>query len=889
MLKKMEKYQPAQFEKKWTEEWKNKKLNVFDPDSKKKKYYVLVEWPYTSGDLHIGHWFTFTIPDVLSRYKRMNDWNVFFPMGYDAFGLPAENAAIQHKVHPQDWTMKNIKTMTDQFQTMGTMIDWDWMTVTCLPEYYRWNQWIFLKLFEKGLVYRGKTLSNWCPSCQTVLANENVVDGKCWRCDSQVIQKEVDQWFIKITNYADRLIWDEKPKVDWPNSVRVGQNNWIGKKEGINITYKVVDTEARHRVFSSASPPKGGSPKRLTQKQVSSLPDKTIDSITCFTTTPVNFGATFIVVAPEHKFVKKILDKKIEIPTKNLIEVQNYVKKALNKTEEARLKEEKNKTGVFTGLYAINHVTKKEIPIWISDFILANVGTGAVQGCPGHDIRDFEFAKKFNIPIPRVVTGPNGVTGPIEKVEDVVEHGEIMVNSDFLNGIPFEEAMQKTMDYFEKKGWGKRTASYHIRDWSISRQRYWGTPVPTIYCRNCWQVQSSKFKIQNLREGIDYAIIDGKEHIIHPVPDKDLPVELPYEVDFTPHGKPPLATNEKWLNVNCPKCGKPAKRDAETLDTFFDSSWYFLRYVNPKYNNGPFDTRRVAKLTPVDVYFGGAEHTLGHTLYARFFTKFFNDQKMLDYDEFALKRVQHGVVLGPDGNKMSKSKGNVVNPDIQVKEYGSDTVRLYLCFMMPYEGTGPWSDQTIAGVNRFLTRIWEIYQNYFVILRQAQDDKSVMVSSTNHDKNLETKLKKTIKKVTEDISNIKMNTAIAAMMEFLNDWERNPQGLLIESAKNFLQILAPFAPFLTEEIWRSIFGEKTSIHLSSWPKVEGEIFEEKMTIPVQVNGRLRSTIWMSSEKITNKKYVEEMALKEEKVKKYLTGKDYKIVYVPGKILNFVIN
>ncbi|PIQ72679.1 leucine--tRNA ligase, partial [Candidatus Roizmanbacteria bacterium CG11_big_fil_rev_8_21_14_0_20_35_14] len=369
----------------------------------------------------------------------------------------------------------------------------------------------------------------------------------------------------------------------------------------------------------------------------------------------------------------------------------------------------------------------------------------------------------------------------------------------------------------------------------------------------------------------------------------DLPVELPYEVDFTPHGKPPLATNEKWLNVNCPKCGKPAKRDAETLDTFFDSSWYFLRYVNPKYNNGPFDTRRVAKLTPVDVYFGGAEHTLGHTLYARFFTKFFNDQKMLDYDEFALKRVQHGVVLGPDGNKMSKSKGNVVNPDIQVKEYGSDTVRLYLCFMMPYEGTGPWSDQTIAGVNRFLTRIWEIYQNYFVILRQAQDDKSVMVSSTNHDKNLETKLKKTIKKVTEDISNIKMNTAIAAMMEFLNDWERNPQGLLIESAKNFLQILAPFAPFLTEEIWRSIFGEKTSIHLSSWPKVEGEIFEEKMTIPVQVNGRLRSTIWMSSEKITNKKYVEEMALKEEKVKKYLTGKDYKIVYVPGKILNFVIN
>jgi len=894
-------YQPQQFEKKWLNVWKKEKLNQFRFSSDKKKYYNLVELPYTSGDLHIGHWFTFVTPDVLARFKKMNGYNVFFPMGYDAFGLPAENAAIKRKIHPKDWTMKNIKTMTDQFQTMGTMIDWDWMTVTCLPEYYRWNQWIFLKLFEKGLVYRGKTLSNWCPSCQTVLANENVVDGKCWRCDSQVIQKEVDQWFIKITNYADRLIWDEKPKVDWPNSVRVGQNNWIGKKEGINITYKVVDTEARHRVFSSASPPKGGSPKRLTQKQVSSLPDKTIDSITCFTTTPVNFGATFIVVAPEHKFVKKILDKKIEIPTKNLIEVQNYVKKALNKTEEARLKEEKNKTGVFTGLYAINHVTKKEIPIWISDFILANVGTGAVQGCPGHDIRDFEFAKKFNIPIPRVVTGPNGVTGPIEKVEDVVEHGEIMVNSDFLNGIPFEEAMQKTMDYFEKKGWGKRTASYHIRDWSISRQRYWGTPVPTIYCRNCWQVQSSKFKIQNLREGIDYAIIDGKEHIIHPVPDKDLPVELPYEVDFTPRGKPPLATNEKWLKVKCPRCGREAKRDTETLDTFFDSAWYWFRYLSPHHNKAPFDIEIAKKLTPVDVYFGGAEHTLGHTLYARFFTKMFQDWGLINYDEFALKRVQHGIVLGPDGNKMSKSKGNVVNPDDQVTEYGADTVRMYLCFMMPYEGTGSWSDQTIAGVNRFLNRIWKVYHQAYEQNRRehlrcegAKREHLGGESGSGENKQLVNKLNKTIEKVTRDIEKIKMNTAIAAMMEFLNEWEATlatasvAKRLAVKNAKKFLQILAPFAPFISEEIWRNVFAEKISIHLTNWPVAE-KVTDEEIIIPVQVNGKLRATVVIQKSKIKNQKEIEELSLKNDKIKKYLTGKPKKIIYIPGKIINFIIN
>ncbi len=759
----IDKYLPQQFEKKWLEVWKKEKLYRFNPDSNKSKFYDLVELPYTSGDLHIGHWFTFVTPDVLARFKRMTGYNVFSPMGYDAFGLPAENAAIKHKIHPKDWTMKNIKTMTDQFQTMGTMIDWNWMTITCLPEYYRWNQWIFLKLFKKGLSYRGKTLSNWCPSCQTVLANENIESGKCWRCGNEVIQKEVSQWFIKITDYADRLIWNEKPKVNWPNSVRVGQNNWIGKSTGLIIDF---------------------------------------DGIKVFTTRPeTTDGVSFLVLAPEHELVEKLTtseNKKI---------VQEYVKKSFRKTEMER-KENKEKTGIFTGAYVKNPVTDKNVPVWVADYVLSDYGTGAIMAVPAEDKRDREFAVKNNLPIIKTS--------------------------------------------LKAKPAGEKKSIYHIRDWSISRQRYWGTPVPMIHCQKCGVVT---------------------------VPEKDLPVELPYEIDFTPRGKPPLATNEKWLNVKCPQCGDPAKRDAETLDTFFDSAWYWFRYLDPHNNQLPFDKLRARKLTPVDVYFGGAEHTLGHTLYARLFTKIFKDWGWLDYDEFALKRVQHGIVLGPDSNKMSKSKGNVVNPDDQVKEYGADAVRMYLCFMMPYEGTGPWSDKTIAGVNRFLTRVWKIYS-------QAHLRGGVAPAAHLGGVNLLAKLNKTITKVTSDIENIKMNTAIAAMMEFLNAWESSKLGLSKENAKKFLQILAPFAPFITEEIWRNIFSEKQSIHLSSWPKAE-VVTDEIITIPVQVNGKLRDTLRVSSHELLQEVVVKK-ALESEKVKKYLEGKKYKVIYVPGKIINFIV-
>lgn len=807
----MSKYIPQEFEKKWQKKWREEKLADFEFEESKSKYYTLVELPYTSGDLHIGHWFTFTVPDVLSRYKRMKGFNVFFPIGYDAFGLPAENAAIKRKIHPQDWTMKNIETMTTQFQTMGTMLNWSDVVITCLPEYYLWNQWIFIKMFERGLAYRGKMLSNWCETDQTVLANENIENGKCWRCGNAVIQKEVEQWFLKITDYADKLVWPESPKQDWPMSVRVGQNNWIGRKEGINITYQIKDTN---------------------------------ETITCFTTRPdTNFGATFIVIAPEHPLVKKILnDKKLASQMKDasLQKIKDYLRQATQKTEEQRKVEAKDKTGVFTGFYALNQLNGKALPIWISDFVLMNFGTGAVVGVPGHDMRDFEFAHTFGLEIVRVVVAKDGNTGPITKKEQIQEEEGTMINSDFLNGMDIHRATKKIMDYLEEKGWGKRVVIYHLHDWSVSRQRYWGTPVPMIHCEKC---------------GI--------------VPEKNLPVELPYKVDFTPKGKPPLATNEAWLTTTCPNCGGEAKRDAETLDTFFDSAWYWFRYLSPHYTEEPFDRELAKKLTPVDVYFGGSEHTLGHTLYARFFTKFFKDLGLIDYDEFAQKRVQHGVVLGPDGNRMSKSKGNVINPDDVVAEYGSDAVRMYLCFMMPYEATGPWSDKTIAGVYRFLKRVWQKYES----------------DTDTDDLELVAKLQKTIKKVGEDIENIKMNTAIAAMMEFMNEWDKASLGK--ENAKKFLRLLAPFAPHMTEEIWRSKLGEKGSIHLSGWPQFdEKQIAEGSIKLPVQVNGKVRAVIEI--EQGSSKDAVVKKALEEPKIKSFVEGKEYTAIYVSGRILNLVI-
>ncbi len=761
--------------------------------------------------MHIGHWFTFSPADAHARYKRMKGFNVFFPNGFDAFGLPAENAAIRKGVHPQDWTMKNIETMTSQFGTIGTMIDWDYKVITCLPEYYKWNQWIFIKMFEKGLAVRKKALSNWCPVDQTVLANEHIENGKCWRCGNPVIQKEVEQWFLKITDYADRLIWKDQ-KVDWPKQVREGQNNWIGKSEGIEIEFKVQSSKLK---------------------------------ITAFTVFPETiFGVTYMVLAPEHPLVSSLTK------SSNMAEVEKYVKIAKGKTELERKTLERQKTGVFTGSYCINPATNKEVPVWVSDYVISTYGTGAVMGVPGSDHRDFEFAKKYKLPVVKVI-GKSGDDTKRSEAEEVLEEG-YLVNSGKFSGFKTPNpAKEKIKDWMEKEGFGKRKVQYHLRDWSISRQRYWGTPVPMIHCKKCARLRGQG---------------------IVPVPLKDLPVKIPYEVDYTPKGKPPLASATDWMKVKCPKCKGPAERDPETLDTFFDSSWYFFRYVSPHFDTLPFDKTMVKKLMPVDVYFGGAEHTLGHTLYARFFTKFFKDIKLSDLEEFALKRVQHGVILGPDGYRMSKSRGNVVNPDDLVKEYGADTVRIYLCFMMPYESTAPFDTKAIFGVYRFLKRVWDLYDKVGRAELETGDLREMY---------------KTIKKVGEDLDDFRFNTAISAIMTWLNFLSKKEKISGTEYS-NLLKILAPFSPHFSEELYQ-LLGNKSSIHLEKWPDIEEKYLrEEKTTIVVQVNGKLRDTIRIESSKLKVQSEIEKIAKASLKVQKYLDKPVRKVIYVEGKILNFVV-
>lgn len=808
------KYNPQEIEAKWQQKWEAEELYRFDLEKKdtKGKYYTLVELPYPSGDLHIGHWFTFVAPDVLSRFKRMQGYNVFFPMGYDAFGLPAENAAIKRNIHPQDWTLKNIETMTKQFESMGTMIDWDHVTITCKPEYYMWNQWIFEKMYEKGIAYRGKKLSNWCPTDQTVLASEHVENGKCWRCGDTVIQKEVEQWFLKITDYAEQLIWNKDGNgVDWPNSVMAAQNDWIGKKEGVKIKHNVIGTDLEFESFSAYP--------------------------------AWSWADRYIVIAPEHPIVKKLVEG-----TEYEASVMEFVKEMASETELER-KETDEKKGVFTGRYAKDPFGGPDMPIWLANFALMNFGTGIIR-CSGHDERDIAFAQKYGIKTGEVVA-------PRENGKAATPHdgmGGILHDSGSFTGRDVWEVVPEVINWIEEQGIGKRHINYHLHDWSVSRQRYWGTPVPMIHCEKCGIV---------------------------PVPEKDLPVTLPYDVDYQPKGKPPLASNEDWLKVECPKCGGEAKRDAETLDTFFDSSWYYYRYMDPKYTGGPFDPEKAKALMPVDIYFGGGEHTLGHTLYARFFTKFFKNLGLVDFSEFAKKRIQHGIVLGPDGNKMSKSKGNVINPDDVVKEFGVDAVRVYLSFMMPYQATGPWAPGAMYGSFRFLKRVWDL-------------QKSLGTGELSEKDLFE--MHRAIKKVTEDIAENRLNTSVAAMMEWLNYLEgkiNKKEGVVTqEEYKIFLQLLAPFAPHMTEELWHSLHESDNfykSIHLAVWPEFKKEFLKEStVTVVVQVNGKLRDSLSLAADGLTQD--VAEKAAKEsEKIEQWISGKEIKkIIYVPGKLLNFVV-
>lgn len=810
----MKKYIPKDIESKWQKKWREDSLYLTDLSKVARKYYVLVELPYTSGDLHMGHWFTFTMGDILARFRSRLGFNVLFPNGFDAFGLPAENAAIKNKIHPRDWTYANIERMKEQFGTMGVSIDWTKTATTCDSEYYKWNQWVFLKMLDRGVAYRGKALANWCPSCQTVLANENVEEGKCWRCGTQVVQKEVNQWFLNLTAYADRLIWQDPPQADWPKPLIVSQNTWIGKSEGVMLRFKVKDMDIYFEMFDSV---------------------------------PQTFMAqTFTVIAPEHPALKKLVKG-----TKHEKSVMEFIEKLRKKKAENKFEINRDIEGIFTGRYIEYTPTGKLIPIWVASFVIYEYGTGVVNAS-AHDERDFAFAKKYNLPLhPVMFPSDSKQAEKVRNLEYCYHHAEdgILEEPTEFKGRKWGEVRSDITSYIEKKGYGRRKVQYHLHDWSISRQRYWGTPIPIIYCDKCGTV---------------------------PVPEKDLPVELPYEVDYTPQGKPPLATVEEWVKVKCPKCGKIGKREVETMDGFVDNSWYFYRYLDHKNNNQIFDSQIIESWIPVDIYIGGAEHTVGHTLYSRFFTKFFHDLGLTSFDEYAKKRIHHGTILGPDGARMSKSRGNVVSPDQEVKSYGADAIRLYLMFLGPFDIVTPWNPQGVNGVYHFLQRVWGLQEKLTI-----NDERLTM-----NDLRM---MHKTIKKVTADIEGLKYNTAIASLMEWLNHLSRK-KGISQEEYKTFLMLLAPFAPHITEELWCNL-GEKYSIHTHPWPKFEDiYVQEEQFKVVVQINGKVRDVLLIQKDIVSNKEIVQNLALDREKVQKFLASNLVKkVVYVPGKIISFVLS
>ena len=865
-MKVAKRYYPQEIEKKWQKKWQEKGVyRVKNKVAGKKNYYCLVMFPYSSGNAHIGHWYNFAPADVFARYQRMLGKNVLHPMGFDAFGLPAEGAAIRKKIHPAVWTKKNVQNMTRQLKAMGTIYDWSRLVNTSEPDYYRWTQWMFLQMYKHNLAYKKKAMANWCPCCQSILANEQAEGGKCWRCAGRVEQRQIEQWFFKITKYADELLEDLK-KLDWPQKTLTMQKNWIGRSEGCLIEFPLADQK---------------------------------EKVATFTTRPDTiFGVTFFCLAPEHPIVAALLDSRFPIPDSRLKEIKNYVEKSKRKTELERMVEAKEKTGVFTGLFVINPLSKKKVPLFVADYVLMSYGTGAVMGVPAHDQRDWDFAKKYQLPIIEVISG-----GDVKK-EAFLGEGKL-VNSGEFSGLDSRKAIQIITNYIKKHRWGKPAVQYHLRDWLVSRQRYWGAPVPIIYCQKCGPV---------------------------PVAEKDLPVLLPEIDDYTPkEGESPLARAKDWLKVACPQCGAAAQRDTDTMDTFVCSSWYYLRYVDPKNSKRFAAKEKIKAWLPVDMYIGGAEHTVLHLLYSRFFTKALRDFGYLDFDE-PFKALRHqGVILGEDGFKMSKSRGNVVDPDDLVKKFGADTVRLYLCFMGPYDQGGPWNSKGIVGIYRFLNRIWRLCQRETSGNSPSiQKDSCAVKGEANK---LTRQLHRLIKKVGADISKLHFNTAIAAMMEFLNSWSAAPNGLSVEERGIFLRLLAPFAPHLAEELWQQLKdaadtsevsdvplrstlppsevedalspsevedalppsevedeGERWSIHQQPWPKSDPRLAEEeKVTIIIQVNGKVRGQIEVESGIRNEEARIKKLAQGEKKVARHLEAKKIKkVIFVPGRLINFVI-
>jgi len=851
-----ERYDAQRVETKWAERWRSDpQLYAAEPGSAKKKYYVLEMLPYPSGELHIGHVRNYSIGDALARYMWMKGYNVLHPMGWDSFGLPAENAAIQNKTPPRQWTLGNIVKMKAQMNRLGFAYDWSREVTTCLPDYYRWNQWFFLKFYEKGLAYRKKSKVNWCPLCATVLANEQVVDGCCWRHEGTLVeQRELEQWFLRITKYADELLRDLDKLDGWPEKVLLMQRNWIGRSEGTLVDFKLDYTQP-HTGFG----PAGATISVFTTR---------VDTI---------YGATSVQLAPEHPIVADLAASNPELRRKvdQLIAEQR-------KAKEVGDIGEIEKHGVPTGRYAINPFNGEKIPVWVANYILMDYGTGAIMSVPAHDERDYEFAKKYKLEI-RLVVLPIS-NDPEETVTEpplpFVAHEGMLINSGPFSGLECADAIKKMSAYAEKNGFGKATVTYRLKDWGISRQRYWGTPIPMLYCEK-----------------------DG----IVPVAEKDLPVLLPENVEITLAGGSPLANVPEFVNATCPKCGGPARRETDTMDTFVDSSWYFYRYTDAHNDHAPFDSKIAEYWFPIDQYIGGIEHAILHLIYSRFWTKFMRDIGLVNHDEPVDHQFSQGMVI-KNGAKMSKSKGNVVSPDEMVARYGADAARLYSLFAAPPDRDMDWQDAGIEGIQRFLGRVYRFVKDN---AKPGDPDwcKSVPAQLNVPARRVQRKLHQTIRRVTDDFEGRwHFNTCISAIMELLNDAGRWLLGspsiqssvtgelsegyeislsLLAEVQRNLVLLLAPFAPYLARELWEML-GEKGSLLKASWPKFDAELAkEEELEIPVQVNGKLRSRVNVPA--FAGEEFVLERALADEKVRTAIAGKQIvKKIYVPGKLVNFVV-
>ena len=800
-------YIPKKIERKWQTIWEDEKAFAATTDYTKPKFYALVEFPYPSGQgLHVGHPRPYTALDIVARKRRMQGYNVLYPMGWDAFGLPTENYAIKNKIHPRIVTKNNVQRFKEQLQSLGYSFDWDREINTTDPDYYKWTQWIFLKLFKAGLAYKKEMPINWCTSCKVGLANEEVVNGVCERCGSEVVRKVKSEWMLKITEYADKLI-DGLDEVDYIEKVKVSQKNWIGRSEGAEVDFCLKDKEDKLRVYTTR-------------------PDTL-------------FGATYMVVSPEHPYIDKYKDE-----ITNWDEIMAYREAAAKKSDFERTELAKDKTGVVLGgITAINPVNNKEIPIWISDYVLMTYGTGAIMAVPAHDDRDWDFAKKFNLPIIQVVEGTEGDVNVNEAAFTDVATGKL-INSDFLNNLDVTDAKEKMKDYLEEKGIGNRKVNYKLRDWVFSRQRYWGEPIPIVHCEKCGFV---------------------------PLDEADLPLMLPDVDSYMPtdNGESPLAAMTDWVNTTCPCCGGPAKRETDTMPQWAGSSWYFLRYTDPCNDEALASPEALKYWLPVDWYNGGMEHTTLHLLYSRFWHKFLYDNNIVPTSEPYQKRTSHGMILGENGEKMSKSRGNVVNPDDIVNEFGADTLRTYEMFIGAFDLSASWSNDGVKGCRRFLDRVWKL-----------QD---ILTDEAGYSKELETKMHQTIKKVTNDFENLKYNTAIAAMMSLINDFYKAGK-VTKDEFKTLITLLNPVAPHMTEELWE-ITGFEGRLYNTTWPEYdEAKTVESTVEIAVQINGKTKATIAISKDDA--KEVVIPKA--KEAIADKLTGNVVKEIYVPGRIVNIVM-